>query len=472
MKLNHFSVLGVLLTVACGGSGAGPGPIAPKDDSGHRTKGGQAVTKAAAAGFQRALDQFISNDQKGAWSEANCSGVANEFLGAASEQKSASGKTFPEALYNAGLAFARCGQDDKAKQQFQAAADASKDFHRARAQLALYEYQSGKNLDATITKLEEIIRDAKFQNVEALVSVAALQMERGNDVANADGKNDLERAKLNIQRSLAIDDSFMPAFNQLSLYYLELAKRSAESSSKTKKSKKKRASLVVASDEGLDVNSQQLDLAALVASQAIRKNPKYAPIHNTAGLIQVQLRNYNGAVQSFKRARTLDPKFFEAHMNYAAVNLGFRGFEEAEKAYRDALKLQPKTYEAHLGLALALRGQINDANFDKNVAEAQKHLDEARKIEPNRAETYYNEAILTQEYKAKGDEKNSIPMLKKAASIYDTFVSKAGAEPAFGAAVKIAKDRSQDIGDTIKFIEEGQKAAAEPPPPVPPAEDR
>lgn len=470
MKLTNLSVLGVLVCVACGGSST-PGPISPKDDSGKRTKGGQAVTKAAAAGFQRALDQFVSNDQKGTWSEGSCGSVAGEFLQSAKEQQSASGKPFPEALYNAGLAYARCGQDDKAKAQFQAAANASKDFHRARAQLALYEYQSGKNLDGTIEKLEQIIRDAKFQNVEALVSVAALQMERGNDVKNADGANDLERAKLNIQRALAIDDSFMPAFNQLSLYYLELAKRDAEKKDKKTKGKK-RGGLVVASDQGLDVNKQQLDLAALVAAQAIRKNPKYAPIHNTAGLIQVQLKNYNGAVQSFKRARSLDPKFFEAHMNYAAVNLGFRGFEEAEKAYREALKLRPNTYEAHLGLALALRGQINDANYDKNIAEAQKELDAARKLEPNRPETYYNEAILTQEYKAKGDEKNSIPMLKKAASIYDTFVSKAGADPAFAPAVKIAKDRSTDITDTIKFIEEGQKAAAEPPPPPPPEEKK
>ena len=37
---------------------------------------------------------------------------------------------------------------------------------------------------------------------------------------------------------------------------------------------------------------QQLELAALVCSQAIRKNPNYAAIHNTAGLIQVELAEY------------------------------------------------------------------------------------------------------------------------------------------------------------------------------------
>jgi hypothetical protein len=41
--------------------------------------------------------------------------------------------------------------------------------------------------------------------------------------------------------------------------------------------------------KSVDVDEQQLDLAALVASQAQRKNPNYAPIHNTAGMIQVEL---------------------------------------------------------------------------------------------------------------------------------------------------------------------------------------
>jgi tetratricopeptide (TPR) repeat protein len=217
--------------------------------------------------------------------------------------------------------------------------------------------------------------------------------------------------------------------------------------------------------KGVDVDEQQLDLAALVASQAQRKNPNYAPIHNTTGLIQVQLKNFNGAVKSFGRARALDSKFFEAHMNYAAVSLSFRGYEEAEKAYRDALKLRPKEFEAHLGLALALRGQINDSNFEKMVASAQAELEEAKKIDGSRAETYYNEAILTHEFKAKrAAGPSAVPQLEKAAQQYRDFVAKAGDGGEFADAVKRSKERSTDIDDTIKFIKEGaiaEKDAAE-----------
>ena len=60
--------------------------------------------------------------------------------------------------------------------------------------------------------------------------------------------------------------------------------------------------------------------------------------------------------------------------------------------------------------------------------------------------------------RAKGDEKSAIPMLKKASSMYQQFISKAGADPVFADAVKRAKERAQDIDDTVKFIEEGEAA--------------
>lgn len=463
-KKSAIVTLVALGLIACGGGKAEVKN--PANASGKKDRSGNQVSKAAAEGFERALDSFAAHDRKGDWNESSCTSVAEEFLDASKKQEAATnGKKLPEAHYNAGLAYQRCQKDVEARKQYDIAVGIDANFHRARAQIALYDFAKSKDLDGTIAKLEQIIRDAKFQNSEALVGVAALQMERNNDQASDDGKNDLERAQRNLQRALAIDDSFMPAFNQLAIYYLELAKSKA---AKEEGKKKRRRGLVAASAVGLDVNQQQLDLAALVASQAIRKNPNYAPIHNTAGLIQVELKNFNGSVKSFATARRLDPRFFEAHMNYAAVNLSFRGFAEAEKSYREALKLRPNEYEARLGLALAIRGQIRPGDPGKLTEKAQAELDAARKLEPNRPETYYNDAILTQEYRAKGDEKSSIPMLKKAADMYRQFIAKAGSEPQFAEAVKRAKERSTDIDDTVKFIEEGEaakKAGGGAPPP-------
>ena len=458
------SVLAMVMagTAACGGGAGGkPSELAPHDKSGRKAAGGREVSKAAAASFDRGLDAFMDHDKKQDWNESTCGAVADMFLDAAKQQESATNTVLAEAVYNAGLAYQRCGNDSKAREQFEAAIKADSKFHRARAQIILYNYSKSKEVEGTIRDLDQVIRDAKFQNVEALVSLAALQMERDSDSTDQDGKNDLERARKNLQRALAIDDGYMPAFNQLAIYYLEQAKAKAEKSDESSRGSKRRRRLTIAASKKAEASTQELDLAALVASQGVRKNANYAPLHNTAGLIQVELKDFNGAVKSFARARQLDSKFFEAHMNYAAVNLSFRGFQEAEKAYRDALKLQPNEYEAHLGLALALRGAINDSNFDKNVKEAQQHLDKCKQLEPNRAETYYNEAILTQEYRAKGSQDKAIPMLEQASKQYREFIGKAGSDPAFADAVKRSQERSKDIDDTIKFIREGEQAKRE-----------
>ncbi len=453
------AVLLVATVVGCGGeSASSEGAKAPTNPSDKKTRTGVVVDKAAAETFTSALEDFAAADAKGAWTEDRCKQVAEAFLDASKKQQSATNRPLAEAQYDAGLAYQRCGMESQAREQFEAALATDSRFHRAKVQLALFEFQKTNNVDSAISSLNQIIRDAQYQNVEALVGVAALQMERGGEDSDSDGANDLERAKKNLQRALAIDDSYMPAFNQLALYYLEQAKAKSEKDADSRK--RRRRGLVVAGSERNRVNEQMLDLAALVASQAMRKNPKYAPIHNTAGLIQVELQNFNTAVKSFSLARQLDKDFFEAQMNYAAVNLSFRGFEEAEKAYREALRMRPNVYEAHLGLALAIRGQITLANKAKLLPLAEKEIAEAKKLEPTRAETYYNEAILTQEFKAKGvgDEKKSIAMMGTAIQQYEDFVAKASGDSAFADAVKRSKERVQDMRDTIKFLQEGEIA--------------
>ena len=307
--------------------------------------------------------------------------------------------------------------------------------------------------------------------MEALVSLAALQMERGNDQADSDGKNDLERAQRNLQRALAIDDGYMPAFNQLAVYYLTQAKAKAGQLDKT--GKRGRRGMEVSGASKASVDSQQLDLAALVASQAQKKNPNYAPIHNTTGLIQVQLKNFNGAVKSFGKARQLDPTFFEAQMNYAAVNLSFRGYEEAEKAYRDALKLHPKDYEAQLGLALALRGQINDSNFDKL---RRRSAGAPRRSQEDRAGS-------RRDLLQRGDSDAGVPgqarQSRADAAEGGRAVSSVHRQgrfgPGFAAAVKRSKDRSRTSptpsSSSKRVSRRPRMRPNQPPPPPPPPAD-
>src|ERR1041385_8197462 len=220
-NLSTVGLAGIItFVVGCGGGGGTGKPVelAAGERSSFKTSTGDTVHKEAAKGFDEALKSFAAHDKAFDWTSDSCKDVANQFSKASDVQQSATHHAFASALYNSGLSYQRCGMEGDAQKQFQASLDADRSFHRAAAQLAMYDYAHTQNLDATIDKLNQIIRDAKFPNTDAPVRVAALQMEHQNDSSAADGKNDLERAVRNIQRPLAIDDAYMPAFNQLAIY--------------------------------------------------------------------------------------------------------------------------------------------------------------------------------------------------------------------------------------------------------------
>jgi tetratricopeptide (TPR) repeat protein len=458
MKTSTILIAAALLSwgVGCGGGNTeGGGPKTPANPD-----AGPVVSKEVADKFNAGLEALSQHDKANDWSDATCTSTAQLFIDVAEKQQKDSGKPFNEALFNAGLSYQRCKKDAEAKAKFSQVLGNDPKFHRAKVQMALYAYaESGeKNIDEAIAKIREAaVVDAQFKNVEALVNLGMLYIKRNNKAEDQDGKTDLLRAKRFIQSALALDDGYMPAFNQLAILYLETAKQAAG-----RDTKRKTAS---AHSKEKKVDTQALELAALVCSQAIKKNGRYAPIHNTAGMIAVELGNLNAAVSSFDTARQIDPSFYEAQMNYAAVNLSFRGFKQAEDAYRAALKIKPNDYDAHLGLALALRGGTDDSNWDAHVKEASEELAKAKTIAPDRPETYYNEAILTQEYKAKSGTGQSEAELINAKKLFGDFVAKAGSDAQFADAVKRSKDRMTEIDQIIAFnkqsAEDRKRAEAE-----------
>jgi tetratricopeptide (TPR) repeat protein len=464
---------GIALVALCTAVGLGCGGGAKEAKTGGSLKGGDAVgappvvAQKALDQFNTALDSLNSHDKANDWNDQTCADVSKQFQSATSAN--ANGK-FPEATYDAGLAYQRCGDDKDAKAQFQQAIADDPKFHFARAQLALYQYKADGNADAAISALEQAVTDANFQDVPALVDLAMFQMTRDSEQIGANchttagGKGvdlqDFDCAKLNLQRALAIDDGYMPAFNQLALYYFGSAKKKAGGAGK-------KIGRTIATNAALGRHGdiQQLDLAALVCSQAVHKSPKYAPIHNTSGLILNELGQVNSAVKEFQAAASFDPHFFEAQMNLAAINLSFRGFDKAEAAYRKALEMHPNDYDAHLGLALALRGQIGDSNYDSQVAAVQAELDACKKIDAARPDSYFNEGILTQEYKAKsaGGTDKAVPVYQAAKTVFQTFMDKASGKSEYDGAVKKTKERMQDIDDTITFLQAGGPPTGSPP---------
>ena len=150
---------------------------------------------------------------------------------------------------------------------------------------------------------QQAVLDAQFQNVPALVNLAMFQMQRDSATGGQGCADDMDCAKKNLQRALAIDDAYMPAFNQLALYYFQQTKKRAgaiKSSQKGSKGRQMATNAAIA--KRADV--QQLELAALVCSQAIRKNAGYAPIYNTAGLVHAAMGDSTSAADMAMKATT------------------------------------------------------------------------------------------------------------------------------------------------------------------------
>jgi tetratricopeptide (TPR) repeat protein len=389
--------------------------------------------RVAPATFTEGLEAMARHDRARDWSEAICKEVATQLL---------AGAPLPTASYDAGLVERRCHRDAEARAHFEQALAREPAFYPARAALAIASVERGHEpgaLDHAIAELERAVRDARFGDAQTLTALATLQMRRGSGAADEEGATDLDRAARNLHRALAIDETSMPALNQLALLHLARARGAGPEGEKRPESKK--------------AATQALELAALVCGQAIKKNPGFAPIHNTAGLVEVELGDLSRAAAAFDEARRLDPHLVEAYMNLAALNLQVRGFSRAEEAYRAVLAQRPHEYDARLGLAVAIRGQIDDASEAARVAEATAEIAEAKRIAPERPEAYFNEAILVQEYGGrKSDPGAALVNLARARGLYEQFLARADGAPAFAVLKERAVGRLQDIRDMTEAL--------------------
>lgn len=500
--------------VKTGGGGGGKGPNVTEQP------GGAPVTKEAADAFTQATTEFKQNEEQRSWDDAKCTSVSQKFLSAGQAQ----GGKFPAAHYNAGITLLRCGREADAEKEFQIALDEKAGlasgkvdpvFHQVWVQKAMIRYRKGDS--AGISEAIKIIFDKGFdpdgsQNVEAFVSLGVLYRERWNkDPKNPDThkkddfglEDDLARAQFWLQNALSINDSFMPAYNQLALFYLDKARAVAAKKAKAPKvavAKKKDETEAEKREKASKADLQTLELGLLVAEEASRRDPGYAGIWNTEGLILLEMGRTGSATKAFQQATQKDAKFFEAWMNYAAINLAFRGYGEAAKGYESAVALRPKDYDAKLGLAVALRGQLDfhltakqdmertvsecsDPDYAKNFAgkcskageyggqikshetqfldfykRAQSAYDAARDVDPNRPEAYFNKALLVEKYKSKAENAPSKVTYREAEKLYSEIVAKFGGKPEFEALVKDAKSRGEEAGKAAEFEEKADSA--------------
>ncbi|MCA9583115.1 MAG: tetratricopeptide repeat protein [Myxococcales bacterium] len=332
---------------------------------------GQGVTKAAHANWLEGKEKFAAYDKEG-WNPSRCDEVASTFKSANAAQ---AGK-FAEAIYMAGAAMAKCGQDDEANGLFKQALNVNPKLCEARSAVGVAHLEAGR-----LSQAEAEFTRAKTDDstcAPAYVNLAIIQRQQG-------GKEEEEALK-NLRRALAFDSDNLSAYNEMALLYLDRARKGKK---------------------------EALDLGAVVCRQAQLLDPNYAPIYNTWGLISIENSDIIEALRFFERAAQLDPKMFEAHMNFGFLTHSFRGYQDAQQAFAKAVALRPNSYEAHIGLGAALRG------LGKH-SEAEAEYQAALKIDANRPEAYLNLGILYQDYKT-----GQIPDLETAKKYYTQFVARA-----------------------------------------------
>jgi hypothetical protein len=542
-KMKHITSIALIaLAIGCGGGGGEVKTGGTGGKVGGKTvvdsqPGGAPVTKEAADAFTEATAEFKKNEEARSWDDGKCDAVSKKFLSAGQAQ----GGKFPAAHYNAAITVLRCGREAEAEKEFQIALDekaalsaASSDpkvkadpvFHQVWVQKAMIRFRKGDV--AGIAEAIEMIRSKGFdpdgsQNVEAFVSLGVLYRERwSKDSKNPETKkkddfgleDDLARAQFWLQNALSINDSFMPAYNQLALFYLDKARAVAAKKGKVKTVAKKKGeeeSAQEKAEKAAKSDLQTLELGLLVAEEASRRDPGYAGIWNTQGLILLEMGRTGSATKAFQNATQKDAKFFEAWMNYAAINLQFRGFGEAAKGYEAAVGLRPKDYDAKLGFAVAMRGQLDayltaKQDMERKIGEcadpdksgspacakansefppkikdfegkfldyykkANAAYDGAREVDPGRPEAHFNKALLVEKYKAKAEPGvKSAAAYREAEKLYMDLAGKFAGNPKYENFVKDCKSRAEEAGKAAKFEEDADAKSSIPAAPPPAA---
>lgn len=100
--------------------------------------------------------------------------------------------------------------------------------------------------------------------------------------------------------------------------------------------------------------SQRDAVAALdLYNKAIKRDSKNAVLYNKAGMVQLTLRDFEGARRSFERATKLDKTFAEALNNLGVVYYQRRDYPRATQLYKKAIALRPDSPSFHLNLGSA-----------------------------------------------------------------------------------------------------------------------
>ena len=117
--------------------------------------------------------------------------------------------------------------------------------------------------------------------------------------------------------------------------------------------------------------------------EMLEQFPNSALLHNIAGACNAGLKQYDAAIDRYRKAININPDYAEAYKNMGIVLRDKGELEAAIVSFQQALQIKPDYAEAHCNMGIALRDKGNpDAAINS--------YNQALRIKPDYYEAYYN----------------------------------------------------------------------------------
>ena len=188
--------------------------------------------------------------------------------------------------------------------------------------------------------------------------------------------------------------------------------------------------------------------------EVLAQNPRFADLHNKAGLCLAMLGDYEGALQEFDAALELNAGYAEAHLNRGIVLNELGKHDEAQEAFSNAGRLDTRdgTIPSDVGNQLAIQhAKLGDLYLVANrPVEAAQQYDAAIQVRPRFHDI---RSKLAEALMEAGD-------LERARDELEQLLE---ARPGFSAARIKLGVVYQRLGDRERAIAEWRKAAEDDP---------
>jgi len=118
--------------------------------------------------------------------------------------------------------------------------------------------------------------------------------------------------------------------------------------------------------------------AELMTKKLIKKQPKFAFLHNLFGLITLSLGRFDESIESYKECIKLDPNFALAYNNLGLIYSNHKNdIKKSELYYKKSISLDSKLPEPHINLGSLYNSQ---QKFKEALASYQKAISINNKI--------------------------------------------------------------------------------------------